>query len=129
MQRKRVTLPHVYDARALRVVVHDQKGAMLQDAVEACYEAVRVVHRLWTPIRGECDDYIANPSPSGYQSLHTAVRGMGISSCCVSVRVRVHVRGRGRMRMRGCVCVRVCARAGARVRVRVYLISFFHLNA
>ena len=75
MQRKRVPLNQVYDARALRVIVHDRNGAMCQDAVEACYDAQRVVHRLWRGISGEGDDYIANPSPSGYQSLHTAVLG------------------------------------------------------
>ena len=31
------------------------------------------MHKLWTPIDGEFDDYILNPKSSGYQSLHTAV--------------------------------------------------------
>ncbi|KAK9787997.1 hypothetical protein WJX73_010236 [Symbiochloris irregularis] len=86
MQRKQVPVDHVYDARALRLVIDDQNGMMLQDAVEACYDAVRVVHRLWKPIKGECDDYIANPSPSGYQSLHTAVRGPGAVPMEVQIR-------------------------------------------
>ena len=44
-------------------------------AIEACYEIVPAVHRLWRPIRGEYDDYIFNPKASGYQSLHSAVMG------------------------------------------------------
>ena len=44
-------------------------------AIEGCYEIVPAVHRLWRPIRGEYDDYIFNPKPSGYQSLHSAVIG------------------------------------------------------
>ena len=46
-------------------------------AIEGCYEIVPAVHRLWRPIRGEYDDYIFNPKPSGYQSLHSAVIGAG----------------------------------------------------
>ena len=35
------------------------------------------VHRLWRKVGGEYDDYIVNPKQSGYQSLHTAVKGPG----------------------------------------------------
>lgn len=35
------------------------------------------VHRLWRKVGGEYDDYIINPKRSGYQSLHTAVKGPG----------------------------------------------------
>eukprot|EP00198_Chlamydomonas_reinhardtii_P000523 XP_001689858.1 predicted protein [Chlamydomonas reinhardtii] len=48
-----------------------------QEAVEACYRLVSAVHSIWKPIKREFDDYIANPKPSGYQALHTAVRGPG----------------------------------------------------
>ena len=66
-----MALPQLYDARALRIV-------LLGDAATAahCYALVSVVHSLWRPIRGEFDDYIANPKPTGYQSLHT-VSGRG----------------------------------------------------
>lgn len=70
-------LQEVYDARALRVVVDDGGGARLADAVQCCYRLVAAVHKLWRPIHGEFDDYIANPKPSGYQALHTAVWGPG----------------------------------------------------
>ncbi len=75
MARKGVSLGEIFDARALRVVVDDQGGRKLQQAIEACYAIQPAVHRLWRPIRGELDDYIFNPKPSGYQSLHSAVLG------------------------------------------------------
>ena len=82
MARKGVSLGEIFDARALRVVVDDQGGRKLQQAIEACYAIQPAVHRLWRPIRGELDDYIFNPKPSGYQSLHSAVLGGDLSSSC-----------------------------------------------
>ncbi|XP_068650104.1 uncharacterized protein [Aristolochia californica] len=91
MKRKDVGIWQIYDARALRVVVGDKNGALHGDAVKCCYNLLDIIHRLWTPIDGEFDDYIVNPKPSGYQSLHTAVQGPDSSPLEVQIRTqRMH---------------------------------------
>ncbi len=71
-------LGRIYDRLGVRVIVDDVKD---------CYAALGVIHSLWRPIPGEFDDYIANPKPSGYRSLHTTViyRGMPLE-----VQIRTH---------------------------------------
>jgi GTP pyrophosphokinase len=64
MQRKGIPLDAVYDIRALRVLV---------DTEADCYRVLSVIHNIWEPVKGQLDDYISNPKPNGYQSLHTAV--------------------------------------------------------
>ncbi|XP_027913091.1 uncharacterized protein LOC114173072 isoform X2 [Vigna unguiculata] len=91
MKRKDTSIDKVYDARALRVVVGDKNGTLHGSAVQCCYSLLDIVHRLWTPIDGEFDDYIINPKPSGYQSLHTAVQGPDSSPLEVQIRTqRMH---------------------------------------
>ncbi|MBA0873970.1 hypothetical protein Goshw_009903 [Gossypium schwendimanii] len=91
MKRKDVGINKIYDARALRVVVGDKNGTLHGPAVQCCYSLLNIVHRLWTPIDGEFDDYIVNPKPSGYQSLHTAVQGPDASPLEVQIRTqRMH---------------------------------------
>lgn len=80
MQRKQIPLERVYDIRAIRAIV---------DTVPDCYHALGVVHSLWTPIPGEFDDYIARPKENMYQSLHTAV--VGIGGKIVEVQIRTHL--------------------------------------
>ena len=65
MQRKQVPLEEIYDAIAVRILVDDK---------DACYEVLGLVHALWEQVVIEFDDYINNPKPNGYQSLHTAVK-------------------------------------------------------
>jgi len=65
MRGKSLDFDHVYDVRALRIVV---------DTVPDCYAALSWVHSQFTPVTEEFDDYIAKPKPNGYQSLHTIVR-------------------------------------------------------
>jgi len=65
MRGKSLGFDHVYDVRALRIVV---------PTVPDCYAALAWVHSHFTPISDEFDDYIARPKPNGYQSLHTVVR-------------------------------------------------------
>lgn len=91
MKRKDVGINKIYDARALRVVVGDKNGTLCGPAVQCCYNLLSIIHRLWTPIDGEFDDYIVNPKPSGYQSLHTAVQGPDNSPLEVQIRTqRMH---------------------------------------
>ncbi|MCG9753651.1 GTP diphosphokinase [Shewanella insulae] len=66
MRGKDLTFDELFDVRAVRVVTE-----RLQD----CYGALGVVHTLWHHIPKEFDDYVANPKPNGYQSIHTIVVG------------------------------------------------------
>ncbi|MDB5942769.1 MAG: relA [Ramlibacter sp.] len=65
MRGKSLEFDHVFDVRALRVIVPEVKD---------CYAALSWVHDQFDAIGSEFDDYIARPKPNGYQSLHTVVR-------------------------------------------------------
>jgi len=79
MKRTGRPFEEIYDVRAVRVVV---------ETVEDCYAALDTAHRLWTPIPGEYDDYIARPKPNLYRSLHTAVLGPGGRPLEIQIRTR-----------------------------------------
>ena len=64
MRGKSLDFSHVFDVRALRVVV---------PTVPDCYATLSLVHTQFEPIDSEFDDYIAKPKSNGYQSLHTVV--------------------------------------------------------
>ncbi len=64
MRNKGIEFSQLFDLRALRVIVHDER---------ACYAVLALAHSLWTPVSDEFDDYISRPKPNGYRSLHTVV--------------------------------------------------------
>lgn len=77
MQRKAVGYEKIYDVTAVRI---------LTENIPACYAALSAVHDLWHQISEEFDDYIANPKPNGYRSIHTAVIGPLNKSLEVQIR-------------------------------------------
>jgi hypothetical protein len=62
------------------------RGSRSADAIQTCYRLAAAVHKVWRQIDGEFDDYIANPKPSGYQALHTAVWGPGGAALEVQIK-------------------------------------------
>lgn len=77
MQRKDVDYNEIYDVSAVRVLV---------PTVEDCYAVLGCVQNKWETIPEEFDDYISNPKPNGYRSLHTAVIGPNQQSLEVQIR-------------------------------------------
>lgn len=77
MRDKNLDFHQLFDVHAFRIIVED---------VSACYAALSLAHTLWTPIPEEFDDYIANPKPNGYRSLHTAVLGPGEKPMEIQIR-------------------------------------------
>ncbi|WP_108649430.1 GTP diphosphokinase [Dongshaea marina] len=66
MQKKSLDFTELFDVRAVRIIA---------DRLQDCYAALGVVHTQWRHIPREFDDYVANPKPNGYQSIHTVVLG------------------------------------------------------
>lgn len=54
----------IYDLIAVRIIV---------PTVGDCYAALGIIHGRWTPLKGRIKDYMAQPKPNGYRSLHTTV--------------------------------------------------------
>ncbi|WDP90705.1 MAG: bifunctional (p)ppGpp synthetase/guanosine-3',5'-bis(diphosphate) 3'-pyrophosphohydrolase [Desulfobacter sp.] len=69
----------VYDVIAFRVIL---------DTVPQCYAAMGAVHSMWKPIYYKIKDYIGNPKPNMYQSIHTTV--IGPRGERVEIQIRTH---------------------------------------
>ncbi|MBE8556209.1 GTP diphosphokinase [Vibrio cyclitrophicus] len=66
MQKKGLAFDELFDVRAVRIIA---------DQLQDCYAGLGVVHTKYKHLPSEFDDYVANPKPNGYQSIHTVVLG------------------------------------------------------
>lgn len=64
LKDKNLTLSQIYDLMAIRVIV---------ESVEECYLVLGKINGMFTIIPNRFKDYIANPKPNGYKSIHTGV--------------------------------------------------------
>jgi len=55
----------IHDLMAVRVITQD---------TESCYSALGIIHQYWKPVPNlGISDFIAQPKPNGYQSIHTKI--------------------------------------------------------
>ena len=66
MVSQRLPFDEIYDLVAFRIIL---------DTIPQCYTALGIIHSTWSPVPGKFKDYIGQPKPNMYQSLHTTVIG------------------------------------------------------
>ena len=76
------SIEQVYDLLALRIITTHEAD---------CYRVLDVVHEQYEPLLGRFKDYIEQPKPNGYRSLHTTIRH-GKKTIEIQIRTRdMHV--------------------------------------
>jgi len=71
MQKQDVEFEQVFDLFAIRIILNSAPEAEKSD----CWRAYSIVTNLYTPNPKRLRDWISTPKASGYESLHTTVKG------------------------------------------------------
>jgi GTP pyrophosphokinase len=76
---REVPYEEIYDLFAIRIITDTERD---------CYHTMGILHSMWKPVPDRFHDYIANPKPNGYRSLHTTV--FGPDNRPVEIQIRTH---------------------------------------
>jgi len=79
IRSRNVLFEEIYDLFAIRIIVGTERE---------CYHTLGILHAMWKPVADRFHDYIANPKPNGYRSLHTTV--FGPHNRMVEIQIRTH---------------------------------------
>ena len=79
MIEKNKTIEDLYDLYAIRIICDD---------VIQCYSILGILHNYFVPVENRFKDYIAIKKSNLYQSLHTAIFGIGNQIFEVQIRTR-----------------------------------------
>src|SRR3569832_1782439 len=79
MEERHVTFEQLADIIGFRVIV---------DTLPECYQALGIIHGAYRVVPGRFKDYISNPKPNGYRSLHTTMIGPGQQRLEIQIRTR-----------------------------------------
>ncbi|MDR2166347.1 MAG: bifunctional (p)ppGpp synthetase/guanosine-3',5'-bis(diphosphate) 3'-pyrophosphohydrolase [Clostridiales bacterium] len=66
IKQRNVPLEEILDLFAVRIIV---------DTVADCWAVLSLVHEIFPPMPGKFKNYISNPKPNGYQSIHDVLIG------------------------------------------------------
>jgi len=77
LKKKTATLWEIYDIYAMRIVLKtDENKEDIQDDIEKLYKMLSVLNSKYDSLPDRFKDYVMNPKPNGYKSLHTALIGL-----------------------------------------------------
>jgi len=77
-----------HDYLGLRVIVHLHEDSDHSES-DVCHYILERIHTLWGPVAGRVKNYIEEPKPNGYRSLHTTVR-LPDGRTDLEVQIRTH---------------------------------------
>jgi GTP pyrophosphokinase len=79
IQEKRLSFDNLPDIFAFRIIAPDLIG---------CYKVLGAIHERYQMLSGGFKDYISNPKPNGYKSLHTVIIGPNNKRIEVQIRTK-----------------------------------------
>ncbi len=78
------SIDELYDIIALRIILHTEDPSV-------CYMVYNEICELYQPVDGTYKDYIKNPKPNGYQSIHCAFYDMSGQKIEIQIRtIKMH---------------------------------------
>ena len=79
MNEKQKKFMDLYDLIAIRIIVEKKNE---------CYNVLGIIHDLFIPVFDRFKDYVAQPKPNGYQSIHTTVKGPNKQNVEIQIRTQ-----------------------------------------